>query len=95
MVFLPVLLPPTQQGFDFSDFFDTKTMKSGPKGSAASQEEKDKPGRVHGFGLFQKGDNKRAPGFDPPAVVKKFVDETKEKQQQKLDEMKQAKRNLS
>ena len=70
-------------------------MKSGPKGSAMSQEERAKPGRVHGFGLFQKGDNKEAPEFDPPAVVKKFMAETEERKQQKLEEMKKAKEDRS
>ncbi|CAM9515381.1 unnamed protein product [Scytosiphon promiscuus] len=69
-------------GFDFSDFFDTSTMQSGPKGSAASQEEKDKPGRIHGFELFERNFENRAPGFDPPANIKKMLEEREEKQRQ-------------
>ncbi|CAM9275842.1 unnamed protein product [Hapterophycus canaliculatus] len=69
-------------GYDFSDFFDTSTMQSGPKGSAASKEEKEKPGRIHGFELFERGANNRAPGFDPPERIKRMLAERKEEERQ-------------
>eukprot|EP00903_Cladosiphon_okamuranus_P011690 g10995.t1 len=80
-------------GYDFSDFFDTETMKSGPKGTAASKEEKEKTTRVDGFELFEKGFSHRAPGFDPPSVIKKIEAERNEEWQQKLKEMKKKKKN--
>lgn len=77
------------QGYDFSDFFDTSTMQSGPKGTAASEEEKRSSTRVEGFGLFEKGDIHLQPGFDPPVAVKKIIAEREEKlkqQQQQQEE---------
>ncbi|CAM9893269.1 unnamed protein product [Pylaiella littoralis] len=71
-----------EMGYDFSDFFNPSTMKSGPKGSAASREEKEKPGRVHGFSLFESGRSHRNPGFDPPVAVQNILEERAERQQQ-------------
>ena len=53
----------TPLGYDFKDFYDPRTGKSGPKGKAATPEEKWRPGRVHGYGLFKKGENHRSPMF--------------------------------
>eukprot|EP00752_Nemacystus_decipiens_P012221 g10835.t1 len=79
-------------GFDFSDFFDTNTMKYGPKGGpGASEAKKGKPGHVDGFGLFEKGRSHRMPGFDPPAVIKEMLAERGEKRQQQLKEKKEKK----
>ncbi|CBJ33496.1 tyrosinase [Ectocarpus siliculosus] len=78
----------SEMGYDFSDFFDTSTMKSGPKGTAASDEEKSESTRVEGFGLFKQGDIHLQPGFDPPVAVKKILVEREEraKQQQQQQE---------
>lgn len=64
-------------------------MQSGPKGSAASKEEKEKPGRIHGFELFERGANTRTPGFDPPAKVKEILAEREKKQQEFKQQRKQ------
>ncbi|CAM9305494.1 unnamed protein product [Ectocarpus fasciculatus] len=76
-------------GYDFSDFFDTSTMKSGPKGTAASEEEKAKTSRVEGFGLFEKGGIHQQPGFDPPVVVKKMLEEREERLKQRQQQQQQ------
>lgn len=80
------------QGYDFSDFFDTNTMKYGPKGGAPSEEKTKRPGFVDGFGLFEKGYSSRTPGFDPPPVIKEMLKESDQKRQQKLEEQQRKKR---